>query len=290
MQLERGASGGVRRLTGREFGGGEVGGGERERGAQDERAGEFQGDLRVGQPVLDCLERAYGSAELGALLDVGDGLVEQGEADAEGLRRSSETGQGEGLLGGRGRGEEFALLQGGEAAGGVEGRADRAVSGGAEQAFGGEDEAEIGRVSVQGVRAAAGHRRHTGHGHSALGEQDGRRDGLDQRAGYGVPAQLDEGQGEFDGPQPIPPVLLRYGETEHPGLLDTAPQRAPARMLAPAPLPDDRRGVRGAEHRVQGGDERPLFGVGQEAHQRRPFGRPSSRSAMMSRWISFVPA
>ena len=61
-------------------------------------------------------------------------------------------------------------------------------------------------------------------------------------------------------------------------------------VVARAPGPYRRRDVGGGEQAVQGAGEVRLFLGRQEAHQRRPFGRPSSRSAMMSRWISLVPA
>ena len=63
-----------------------------------------------------------------------------------------------------------------------------------------------------------------------------------------------------------------------------------ATVVPGAPRPDGRRRLRGRQHRVQRAGEIPLLVVEEESHQRRPFGRPSSRSAMMSRWISFVPA
>jgi hypothetical protein len=49
--------------------------------------------------MLDGLERACGDAELGALLDVGNGLVEQRDTDTEGLSSGSEPGQEQGTGG-----------------------------------------------------------------------------------------------------------------------------------------------------------------------------------------------
>jgi hypothetical protein len=121
-------------------------------------------------------------------------------------------------------------------------------------------------------------------------QQRRRGDRLDQRAGHRVAAQFREGHGEFDRERAESLVALGNGQGEDVRLGEPGPQGAAGRAVARRPGPHGGRGVRRRQHGVQGAGEVPLPGVEEEPHQRRPFGRPSSRSAMMSRWISLVPA
>ncbi len=116
------------------------------------------------------------------------------------------------------------------------------------------------------------------------------RQGLRDRSWHRVPSQLDAGDGRLHGQRPDTPVRLRDRQREHPGVREPPPQVPPRTVVPGRPRPQDRRGVRRRQQRVQGTPELPLLVGEQKTHQRRPFGRPSSRSAMMSRWISFAPA
>ncbi|CAM5708486.1 hypothetical protein SMICM304S_06184 [Streptomyces microflavus] len=103
-------------------------------------------------------------------------------------------------------------------------------------------------------------------------------------------AQLHERDGRLHREGADTSVRLRDRQREHPRVRQPPPEGEPGAMVARGPAPYDRRGIRRRQQRVQRAGELPLLVVQQETHQRRPFGRPSSRSAMMSRWISFVPA
>ncbi len=103
-------------------------------------------------------------------------------------------------------------------------------------------------------------------------------------------AQHAEGDGQFHGEEPQTLVLLGHGEGEDAGLGESCPQGASGAVVAGCPGPYDARCAGGSQHAVQRAGELPLLVVGEEPHHRRPFGSPSSRSAMMSRWISLVPA
>jgi len=59
---------------------------QRQGRAVDQRAGQFEGDVHIGELVLDRLIRADDPTELGALLGVFDRGVQQGLASADQLR------------------------------------------------------------------------------------------------------------------------------------------------------------------------------------------------------------
>ena len=73
-----------------------------ERGAEDQRPGEVEGDAYVGERVLDRLVGADLAAELLALLHVGHRVGQHPLAGAEQLRGRREHREVEGRVGGRG--------------------------------------------------------------------------------------------------------------------------------------------------------------------------------------------
>ncbi len=88
-------------------------------------------------------------------------------------------------------------------------------------------------------------------------------------------------------------LVLGHEETGHPQLGETVPQLQARLRLALAPLTGHAGGAGGREQVVEDLREAPLL-VGQCEPHRPPLllslGSPSTRSATMLRWISFVPA
>lgn len=281
--------------------------GERRRSPVQQRAGELQADQRVRQPMLDRLERSDRHPELGALLHVRDRGPQQRLARPERLRRRGERRPVRRRAGRlhhpRPRGEHLPAGLDPEQPPRRIGRStERAVSGREPQLVPGHREHRVHGVRVQRERPAVeqerrGHRprRHPGqpllrHRTAHPAQQYPRRHRLHHRPRHRVPPQLQEGHREFHRKRSDTLVRLRYREREHPRLREPRPQGPPRSVVPGTPRPDGCGRIRGRQHRVQRAGEIPLLVVEEESHQRRPFGRPSSRSAMMSRWISFVPA
>jgi hypothetical protein len=132
----------------------------------------------------------------------------------------------------------------------------------------------------------------------SLGERAGLRDGergdrrLQQRTGQAGLSRRFGDDGELDVAQPEPAVPLGHTDREQVHLGEPLPEGVQyARFVAPA---DDVRRALRSEDRARQPVEGTLVVAQVEVH-RSPFatgsrGSPSSRSAMMLRWISLVPA
>ncbi|COW78586.1 Uncharacterised protein [Mycobacterium tuberculosis] len=115
--------------------------------------------------------------------------------------------------------------------------------------------------------------------------------GFGDRAGHAPAPETFERDNQIDrtGTQSV--ELLRYAQRGDAQVGQLLPHLAAGRHITGSPSTDDAGQVGGAERRVDAGREVALLFVECEFHGHVfSRGSPSSRSAMMLRWISLVPA
>ena len=252
--------------------------------------------MHVGQGVLDRLVAADRPAELAALPGVFDSHVQHRLPRADQLRGRGEHTEVEcqadvSLTGAALRGD----LE--ESAGRIHrgmpdtgrGVADHTVSGHQHQAreLGADGSRHRRRQRHRGDQVPGGERC----GSVVLRKQDRRhRNGLGHRTGHTPAAQALAGQREVDRVRTHPAEPLRHRQCGDPEIAQHRPDSATAPGIPLCPSPIRGGHVRYSHRRVDAGGEVPLFGGQAELHDLPSLGRPSSRSAMMFRCTSLVPA
>ena len=247
------------------------------------RPGELQRHRDAGEVMLDRLERADRLAELLTVLRIFGGECEHPLARADKLRRRHQRGEIEHYRVGLGALHREQPPQG---IGALQPFASRRA---AEHQPGliGIRHPRIDRMRQRDLQLARRDRRKL-----RLVRYQARRDqgGIDDRLRYVGAAQFDRDQRRFDQPQPEAALRLRHDQPGQPHL----DQPAPDRRVAPAfgiEAPQHLGAVRALEEGAHAVAQLDLVLGEREVHQPAPMrGRPSSRSAMMLRWISFDPA